>query len=240
MTPEEALGHGRPRPSARSLPGAAVGRRAAARRHRPGDRQASRRAALRRADRRARHHDRRRRARRHRPREPRARDGDGRHHPQCRHRRHGRPRGAPRRRARRRRRLGTPSRRRSRSCAGEVPAAGVGARSQAGPRSLGDEGPGAGHRRGGRRRRDDVRHLPVELRLAATLARRLLRASAPGRRVRRDSPGRRWRWRAAWRPCPVSPSSRPGSSPTSPSTCPDWPNRRPDGWCRCRTVAARP
>ncbi len=57
MAPDEALalvGLGAP---ARSLPGAALGRRAAACRDRPGHRQAARRAAVRRADGRARHHD---------------------------------------------------------------------------------------------------------------------------------------------------------------------------------------
>ncbi len=53
--PDEALAHGRPRAAPRSLSGAAVRRRAAARRHRPGHRQAPGGAALRRADRRARH-----------------------------------------------------------------------------------------------------------------------------------------------------------------------------------------
>ena len=40
MTPEQALAHGGPRASPRPFPGAALRRRAAARRHRPRDRQA--------------------------------------------------------------------------------------------------------------------------------------------------------------------------------------------------------
>ena len=58
MTPDEALAAGGPRRAARPLPGAALGRRAAARRDRARHRQAARRAALRRADRRARLRDR--------------------------------------------------------------------------------------------------------------------------------------------------------------------------------------
>ena len=66
----------RPRRAARPLPGAALGRRAAARRDRARHRQAAGRAALRRADRRARHRDRHRRPRGPRARQPRARHDD--------------------------------------------------------------------------------------------------------------------------------------------------------------------
>ena len=109
----------RPRPAPRSLPGAALRRRAAARGHRARHRQAARRAALRRADRRARHHHRHRRARGARARQPRARHRHRRHHPQRRDRRHGRPRRPPRRRPHRRRRAERRARSRAGSCSGE-------------------------------------------------------------------------------------------------------------------------
>ena len=63
MTPEEALRLVGLGPRLDSLPGAALGRRAAARRDRARDRQAAGGAAVRRADRRARHRHRHRRAR---------------------------------------------------------------------------------------------------------------------------------------------------------------------------------
>ena len=83
----------------RSFSRATVGRRAAARRHRPRDRQAAGGAAVRRADRRARHLDGHRRARSAGARQRRAWDDDGRDHAQCGHRGDGRSGGPARRRA---------------------------------------------------------------------------------------------------------------------------------------------
>ena len=94
LEPDDAGGSARSRESRsspRSLPRAALRRRAAACRDCARDRQAARRAVVRRADRRARHHDRRRGARGHRESEPRARYGDGGDHPQRGDRRDGRP-----------------------------------------------------------------------------------------------------------------------------------------------------
>ena len=87
------------------------------------------------------------------------------------------------------------------------------ARPQAAARPVGDEGAVAGDCRGDRRRRRDVRDVPVELRLAAADARGVLRARALRRRVRvaqaravepraadRRDPRRRRRSRRAWSP----------------------------------------
>ena len=102
MAPEEALRLVEPRRAARPLPGAALGRRAAAGGDRARDRQAAGRAALRRADRRARHLDRHRRARGAGAGEPRAGHDDGRDHAQRGDRRDGRSRDPARRRPGRR------------------------------------------------------------------------------------------------------------------------------------------
>ena len=95
MTAGRGARPGRPRAAPRSLSRAAFGGRAAARGDRARHRQAAGRAALRRADRRARHHHRHRRPRGARARQPRTRHRDRRHHAQRGHRGHGRPGRSP-------------------------------------------------------------------------------------------------------------------------------------------------
>ena len=73
------------------------------------------------------------------------------------------------------------------------------AQPEAPARPAGDEGTGAGHRHGRRRRRGDVRHVPVELRVAAGDASGVLRAAAIRRRLRLAQAG------AAARSPPTSP-----------------------------------
>ena len=122
MTPEEALRLVDLSPRATPFPGAALRRRAAAGGHRACHREASGRAPLRRADRRARHLDRHRRARGAGAGQHRARDDDGRDHAQRRDRGDGRPRHPPGRRPRASpRRRGRPSSRPA-NCHGDAAA----------------------------------------------------------------------------------------------------------------------
>ena len=104
MPPRGRARAGQARRTARSLSGAAVRRRAAARRHRPRHRQAAVGAAVRRADRRARHLHRHRRARGAGAGQRRARHDDRRHHAQRRDRVDGRSGDPPGRRPGRQRR----------------------------------------------------------------------------------------------------------------------------------------
>ena len=182
MAPEDALRLVKLECPARSLSGAALGRRTAARRHCPGHRQAAVSPALRRAHWRARHLHRHRRARGPSACEHGARHHHRRHHPQRRDRVDGRPRRPPRRRSRHLRRRQD----------GEARAAGaamVTIRLSALNRKLfrdlwGMKGQAFCHcdGRGGWRR--DVRDVPGDVCVAERDTPRVLRAAAVRRRLR--------------------------------------------------------
>ena len=117
-------------------------------------------------------------------REPRARHRHRRHHPQCGDRRHGRPRRSPGRRPGGRRRAEHDEDRPSRSSNGEDARARCRSLDRKLLRDLWEmKGQSVAIAAVIARRRDDVRHVSVELRVAAADARRLLRDRALRRRV---------------------------------------------------------
>ena len=88
------------------------------------------------------------------------------------------------------------------------------AQPQAAARPAGDEGPGAGHRDGRRRRRGDVRHVPLDLRLAVPRRATRTTSGSGSPTCSRRSSARRCAWPTRSPPSRTSRRSRRASSPT--------------------------